>query len=275
MVCSLTRRLDFIKGQSPLQNDRVLAKMVRELVLFADGKVASDMLDKTTFDLSQDNLNHVSTNVEFINSRLGTELTAEQIKTLLENVEFAVQIDDGKLNITAPFWRMDIAIGEDIVEEVGRLHGYHNVPVNLPPRSSRPAAKNQQRVFRQDLRDKLVRNGANEVLTYSFVHGDLLKNTGTDPEKWAIHIRNALSPDLQYYRTSLVPSLLNKVHGNIKAGAGSSDNNFAIFEFGKAHVREHNDDNEPNIPKQMNRLSFVLAGDDKSSKGQGSAYYQG
>ncbi len=266
----------FNKGQSPLQNDRVLAKMVDEVVRYAGGKVASEPVDITEFDLNADNLNHLTVEEQFINSRLGTSISVEDMKSLLENVEFEVQVSDDALHITVPFWRMDIAIGEDIVEEIGRLFGYQNVPVKLPVRNSKAAPKNETRVFKQRLRDQLVKSGANEVLTYSFVHGELMKKTGTDPDKWAYHLRNALSPDLQYYRTSLVPSLLAKVHGNLKAGAGGTDNKFAIFELGKAHVKDHMEGPpEDKLPKQMRRLSFVIVSDDKSSKSlDGSAYYQ-
>jgi phenylalanyl-tRNA synthetase beta chain len=266
----------FNKGQSPLQNDRVLAKMVDEVVRYADGKVASQPYDFHGFDLAVDNLNHVSTTVEFVNSRLGTNLTGENIKKLLESVEFKVEIDGESLHITAPFWRMDIAIGEDVVEEVGRLHGYHNVPIELPARTSRPASKDARREFKQAIRDKLVKAGANEVLTYSFVHGDLMTKTGSDPEKWALHLRNALSPDLQYYRTSLLPSLLQKVHSNLKADAGNDSNEFALFEIGKAHVKAHMEEApEDNLPKQMRRVAFVIAADAKSAKKyDGSAFYQ-
>jgi len=266
----------FNKGQSPLQNIAVIIKMVDEVKNNAGGKVASELLDKANFDVNADNLNRVSVTVDFINKRLGSSLGASDIKTLLENVEFMVEVENDSLSITAPFWRMDIAIGEDIVEEVGRLHGYANLPVELPPRNSKPAPKNSAREFKQELRDKLSRAGATEVLTYSFVHGDLMRKTGTDPDKWAFHLRNALSPDLQYYRTSLMPSLLAKVHKNIREGAGSDDNEFVIYEIGKAHVKEHNEgENNDGLPVEMNRLALVFVADDRTAgKYHGAPYYQ-
>jgi phenylalanyl-tRNA synthetase beta chain len=266
----------FNKGQSPLQNDRVLAKMVDEVVRYAGGTVASEAYDLRSFELGSDNLNHVDVTAEFINSRLGSSLSIEDMKKLLENVEFIVGITDDLMKITAPFWRMDIAIKEDIVEEIGRLHGYQNIPVVLPQRTSKPAHKNNMREFKKEIRGQLVKFGANEVLTYSFVHGDLLRNTGTDPDKWAFHLRNALSPDLQYYRTSLTPSLLAKVHGNSKAQAGSEQNEFALFEIGKAHIKGHNEvAPDDSLPKEMRRLALVVAADNKTAKKSGSsAYYQ-
>ncbi len=265
----------FNKGQSPLQNDRVLARAMHYFEVMSGAIQASEVYDLHNFDLGADNLSHVTVGVDFINDRLGSSLTAEQIKELLENVEFTVSFQGRTLEITVPFWRMDISIGEDIVEEVGRLYGYDRLPVALPHRSSKPTPINKTRQFSRKLARELSSAGANEVLTYSFVHGNLVQNMGTDPEKWAYHIRNALSPDLQYYRTSLLPSLLNKVHGNIKAQAGSNENEFALFEIGKAHVKGHQQENEPELPAQMRRLALVVAADSKTAKQHaGSAYYQ-
>ncbi len=265
----------FNKGQSPLQNDRVLWYAIKSMVENASARQASEVYDLVDFDLSADNLNHVSVTIDFINARLGSELSSEDIKTLLENVEFEVITQGQDLQITAPFWRMDISIGEDIVEEVGRLYGYDKLPIVLPSRSSKPNSKNIPRDFKQKLRGSLSRAGANEVLTYSFVHGKILENSNISPDKYAYHLRNALSPDLQYYRPSLIPSLLAKVHSNIKAQAGSDENAFALYETGKVHVKNHFEETEPNLPKQMNRLGFVVAADGKYQKTlHSAAYYQ-
>ncbi len=77
----------FTKGQSPLQNDRVLAKIVDEIVRFADGKVASEQLEASADQ--QKTAAGISMDVDFINQRLDTNLAAEDVKKLLENVEFA------------------------------------------------------------------------------------------------------------------------------------------------------------------------------------------
>jgi phenylalanyl-tRNA synthetase beta chain len=259
----------FTKGQSPAQNDRVLAFAMQEMARYAGAVQASAVFDLAAFtELGR----AIEIPISFINDRLGAHLTGEDMCRLLNNVEFQVESDDEKIVVTSPFWRMDIVLPEDVVEEIGRLYGYDRLPVALPPRTAKPAPKNQLLEFKQQLRDKLKHAGANELLTYTFVHGDLLRKTGTDPERWAYHIRNALSPDLQYYRTSIMPSLLNKVHGNIKAAAGSTDNQFALFELGRAHVTEAK---ENGLPVAMERLALVVAADDKTVKHNyvGSAYY--
>lgn len=264
----------FNKGQSPLQNDKVLAKITDWCVGFGRGTIASPTYDITTFDVHADNLNRVSVTDTFIHHRLGVSLGVEEIANLLRNVEFEVETDGNSIHITVPFWRMDISIPEDIVEEVGRLYGYQNIQPTLPKRSTKPAERNSLRTMKQQLRTVLARLGANEVLTYSFVNGKLLNNVGIDADTWAYHLRNALSPELQYYRPSLLPSLLTKVPLNIRAQEGQENNEFALFELGKAHVKGHNDEQEPSIPAQYHRLALVYAADKKAAKHhQDDAYY--
>lgn len=264
----------FNKGQSPLQNDRVLALAITKMSEHSGAIQVSSVVDLASFDVNTDNLNHVETTVDFINSRLGTKLKPEGIKQLLENVEFTVTLQGPTLQITVPFWRMDISIAEDIVEEVGRLYGYDKIPVELPARVSAPTAKNPAKEFKNKLRNNLSKLGANEVLTYSFVHSDLLKKANIDAEKWSYHLRNALSPDLQYYRPVLMPSLLAKVQPNLKANAGDEQNKFVIFELGKAHVKGEMEVDEKDLPREFNRLALVIAADDKSAKNyKGSPYY--
>lgn len=259
----------FNKGQSSLQNDKVLAKIVAELI--EQGGNAGQVYDcKTTLPAQKD----VIVSVSFINERLGSSLDASSIAKLLSNVEINVQISGDELTICPPFWRTDLHLPEDIVEEVGRLFGYDNLPVELPVRPIRPQPINKKHEQRMFLREKLASLGANEVLSYSFVHGDLLRKTGTEPEKWAYHIRNAISPDLQYYRTSLLPGLLDKVHKNLKSDLVRTDlNAFALFEIGKVHVKEHLDDQS--LPEEFDRLALVVAADDKSAAKHydGAPYY--
>ena len=207
---------------------------------------------------------------QFINERLGLDLAADDMQKLLENVEFEIERTDNKdeLKITAPFWRTDIEIPEDVVEEVGRLYGYDHLPLALPKRDLVPAKQDSLLALKQQIREILAKGGANEVLTYSFVHDDLLEKVGQD-RKQAYELTNALSPELQYYRISLTPSLLDKVHMNIKAGY----NEFALFEINKTHIKGYNDSNEPTLPKEFENLSLVVTSSDKLKK-QGAAYFQ-
>ncbi|HSX34925.1 MAG TPA: phenylalanine--tRNA ligase subunit beta, partial [Candidatus Saccharimonadales bacterium] len=246
----------FTKGQSPLQNLAVTAKLVDEIRQFAGGKVASGLIDDNHVpaDVMERQSLHAPVEVtrQFINERLGFDLSAGEMETLLTNVEFRVSVDGDNLTVTAPFWRTDIEIPEDVVEEVGRLYGYDHLPLELPRRSIMPVPVNPLLDVKTTIRRVLTAAGASEILSYSFVHGNLLEKAGQDAAQ-AFQLGNALSPYLQYMRLSLTPSLLTMVHPNQKAGYDE----FALFELGLAH--NTNDYDEDGLPREINSLSFVFA----------------
>ena len=251
---ALTR---FNKGQSPLQNAAVL----KQLMSMVGGVQASEVFDKRNDRLivmqHDSRVTFGSAGKEtisifdwgavtgvlvlestFVNERLGTEFSPQEICRILKNVEIKAHEEPEpntpyQFEVIAPFWRTDLDLPEDIVEEVGRLYGFDKLPRQLPMRSIKPAPRNPRRQLKQAIRQSLSRAGANEVLTYSFVHERVLKNAEQDPSR-AYRLSNALSPDLQYYRTSVLPSLLDKVHANIKAG----HDEFMLFEIGKIHDKE-------------------------------------
>ena len=263
----------FTKNQSPLQNTAVLAYATEDILRVASGRMCGEMHDDNHIEsaiLKRNTIHEpIKLSTDFINSRVGLNLSSQKIAKLLTNVEFKVSQSGNSLTITAPFWRTDIEIREDIVEEVGRLYGYEHLPLELPTRDLTPAKVNSMVAFKTRLRNILSTAGVNEALTYTFVNESLLKKAGQDP-KDGYHIRNALSPDLQYYRLSLTPSLLEKIHPNIKGGFDE----FGLFEIGKGHNKKMKDEKEKNLPKEFEMLSVVVASKLKSPKNNGASYYQ-
>ena len=262
----------FNKGQSPLQNLHIIAKAVHEVRTLGGGLVAGTLMDDNHLPsdtLERDSLYApVLVGTGFINTRLGLHLTADDMATLLRNVEFTVGIDGDELLVHAPFWRTDIEIPEDVVEEIGRLYGYDHLPLELPERSLEPAQHSEVFDQKARIRQALSRAGANEVLTYTFVHGNLIDKSAQDREL-AFKLSNALSPDLQYFRLSLTPSLLDRVHANNKAGFGE----FALFEQNAVYGKSEMD--EDGLPKEFARIALVFAAEPKAAKTYGgAAYYQ-
>ena len=271
---ALTR---FNKGQSPLQNAAVL----KQLMSMVGGLQASEVFDKRNDRLMvmqhDSRVTFGSAGKEtisifdwgavtgvlvlestFVNERLGTEFSPQEICRILKNVEIKAHEEPEpntpyQFEVIAPFWRTDLELPEDIVEEVGRLYGFDKLPRQLPMRSIKPAPRNSRRQLKQAIRQSLSRAGANEVLTYSFVHERVLKNAEQDPSR-AYRLSNALSPDLQYYRTSVLPSLLDKVHANIKAG----HDEFMLFEIGKIHDKELPLTDE-NLPSEQTFVNGIYA----------------
>jgi len=271
---ALTR---FNKGQSPLQNAAVLKQLMsmvggvqasevfdrrndRLMVMQHDSRVTFGSAGKETISIFDWGAVTGVLVLEstFVNERLGTEFSPQEICRILKNVEIKAHEEPEpntpyQFEVIAPFWRTDLELPEDIIEEVGRLYGFDKLPRQLPMRSIKPAPRNPRRQLKQAIRQSLSRAGANEVLTYSFVHERVLKNAEQDPSR-AYRLSNALSPDLQYYRTSVLPSLLDKVHANIKAG----HDEFMLFEIGKIHDKELPLTDE-NLPSEQTFVDGVYA----------------
>lgn len=221
---ALTR---FNKGQSPYQNHVVIERLISLMQDVCGAALASQVFDIGAKLPAQ---TVVTTTEPFINERLGSTLSIGEIATLLKNVEFDVKTSKNQLAVTPPFWRTDIELAEDVVEEVGRLYGFGNLPHDVPLRPTNAAIKNQTIETKKHVREVMKQLGANELLTYSFVHENVIKRASQNVDE-AYKIYNALSPELQYYRLSVLPSLLDKVHMNIKAGHDS----FVLYEIGKGH----------------------------------------
>lgn len=251
----------FTKGIPAPLGAPVLSEAVRMLGEYSGAATASGVSEDYPVTFEPITV-HISE--AHINQTLGTQFAAGDIAELLENVGFAVQFDNLEASITVPYWRQDIHIPEDIIEEVGRLAGFDTINLTVPRRDFAAVTPTDFDSFRSRLRSLLVRAGANEVLTYSFVHGDLLKKAGVTPEN-SYRIVNSISPELQYYRQSLTPNLLNQVTPNSKAGYDT----FALFECNKVHQKKSGLTDE-GVPVEEDRLALVLT----DSKQRGDAYYQ-
>ena len=244
----------FTKGVPMGGTLNVLAEAVRDLhakaVGFCDYKVI--IQEPIVVKITTDEINRL----------LGTNYSVEQIVQTLSNVSFIVKDNSGHLEITAPYWRTDIHIPEDIIEEVGRLLGYESIAPTLPLHAT--ANRNEILAAKNDVRDLLSRFGANEVLTYSFVSKRIFDNSYQDAKN-AYRIVNSISPDLQFVRQSLIPSLLEKAYLNVKLPVDQ----FAIYEINKVYQKSWGMTNE-NVPTEKYSLGLLIA----ERKNHETAFYK-
>lgn len=242
----------FTKGQPPYQCLRV-AEAAAEML--KEGYKVATVADTMT---SPERPISVKVSLDEINGLLGTDYSEKLVIKTLTNVGFVIRPG---FYVTVPLWRTDIHIKEDIIEEVGRLLGYDNITPVLPLHGT--AEKNPNLALKTKVRDTLASFGGNEVLTYSFVSGKLLEKAGLDTKN-SYKIVNSISPELQYIRQTIVPSLLEKAYVNQKLPVEK----FAMFEINKVY-RKSEGMNSENVPKEEMKLGLVLA----ERKNQGTAYY--
>ena len=191
-----------------------------------------------------------------VDNLLGTKYTPEEMATTLRNVGFLVEVADEQIRVTVPEWRTDVKIKEDVIEEVGRLKGYDNIPKSLPLRPFVGARKNSMFELKRELRSILSDNlSCNEVLTYSFVSKDLQDKVGENYDD-SYEIVNSISPELQCFRQSITPSLMDKMYENIRAG----HKEFTLYEFNQV-TRKSLGLTDERVPEMQNHLAVLSTED--------------
>ncbi len=242
----------FTKGQPMAGTVPALARCA-SMLLDSPKKI----IDFEVSETYNDNDVFVELSLSDINNLLGTKYTISEVKETLENVGFRVETsDDEDLRVKVPEWRTDISIREDVIEEVGRLRGYDNIPLDLPLRPFIGAEKNPMFELKREMRSILSdRIGANEVLTYSFVSKDLQEKVGEDFSD-SYEIVNSISPELQCFRQSILPSLIDKMYDNIRA----LHKDFILYEFNQVTSKKLGLTDEK-VPEIENHVALISTGD--------------
>ncbi|CAM3697889.1 phenylalanine--tRNA ligase subunit beta [Parendozoicomonas haliclonae] len=165
-------------------------------------------------------------------SLLGVDLPADQIAPLLTclGMELTATSED-QWSVAVPSWRFDISIEEDLVEEVGRIYGYNNLPNTMPLAELRLQIIDEAKIDLSELRRVLVARGYREAINFSFIDPKL--HTLFDPEREAEPLANPISSEMSVMRTSLMPGMVSTLRHNLNR----QQNRIRIFESGQIFIR--------------------------------------
>lgn len=189
--------------------------------------------------------------LEKINSVLGISLSKEKVKNILESLLFEVEIKENIFSIKVPYFRKDINIEEDIIEEVIRIYGLNSVKEVAPSITIENKTQLKSRKIEEKISTVFTENAAFEVLSFSFYGKKLLEKMGMKINQKNILIKNPISEDLSCMRSSLSPGLLEIAENNIK-----NFKSFRIFESGKVFSLENNKKQE------IHKITALFVGDD-------------
>ncbi len=149
-----------------------------------------------------------------------------------------------------PWWRLDVKIEEDLIEEVARIYGYDNISSTLPSGQLPEFSENKSLLWEEKTKDILSGAGFSEVINYSFTSDKILKKAKLD-SKDSIKVANPLTSEQEYMRTSLVPSLLLNITKN--------EVNFQSLKlFELANVYQKKAKGEKELPKEVKFLCGAL-----------------
>ena len=186
------------------------------------------------------------------NALLGTNLYPDEIADMLRRCYFDVKVIDGtKMEVKVPAFRLDIEIDNDLIEEVGRIYGYHNIAPQ-PIKMYAPYVENPINKNANTLRELMVGHGFIEVLTYGFIASDSMSKLciPEGSEYYGdVRILNPLATWFELMRPTLSYNLIQTAISNLTAG--KSD--IRIFELGKTfkktpgHADVYDDYSEKNM----------------------------
>jgi phenylalanyl-tRNA synthetase beta chain len=186
---------------------------------------------------------------------LGTTLSTEEIAALLERLGFEVQTrTEEAVTVRVPSYRLDVEQEIDLIEEVGRLHGYDRIGTGWSFRCTTFAQADEFDRYIDGLSDYLAARGFTEIVGSAFTDGRELEEFGwgtDDPRSRPIAIRNPLSSNHRLLRTSLVPGMLDVVRRNVDYGA----KRLKFYQIGPVFLAR---EGPTQLPDERTMLTIVL-----------------
>jgi phenylalanyl-tRNA synthetase beta chain len=249
----------FSRGVHPAMTERGVRRGIQAMRHWAGGTVAAGLIDVYPQPAPTVVVDLPLAEVE---RSLGLTLPVDEIRRILESLEFGVEEMLEVLRVTAPDHRLDIGTGvvgrADVIEEIARIYGYERIPETqisdtLPPQRGNPALELEERA-----RDLLVAGGAGlqEVVTYSLTAPQrerrLLPAGAAADDRTYITLANPIVSDRVVMRHSLLASLLDVATLNIH-----HHDRLALFEIGIVYFKG---EQEEELPDEQRRLGIVLTG---------------
>ncbi|WP_190600064.1 phenylalanine--tRNA ligase subunit beta [Candidatus Vesicomyidisocius sp. SY067_SCS001] len=193
-------------------------------------------------------LKPITINQEKIKNILGLELDAKWIEQKFTNLGFEIsQQTNNSWTIIPPSFRFDIRIPADLIEELARLYGYDNLPVQKLSLEANINSSSEVDINQYDITQSLVNRGYQEIITYSFISEKYQNLISPDARK--IRLSNPISVDMSIMRSSLIPGLLQTVESNQRR----KHTDARFFEIGLCF-------DGIEVDEQSNKLAAIVTG---------------
>ena len=235
----------FERGVDPDAAVEVANRVVFLLTELANGKVSKEAIDVYPEPIKPKKLTLRRSRCTLV---LGKSLPIEEIVDKLNAIDIKVEeVNGNNIRVSVPTFRPDIAREVDLIEEVGRLHGYDDIPERMPFVLTNSGGISERQKRENKIRNIMLSLGFNEALTYSFTDPDEIKRWGEfgfRSIKEGVPINNPLSRDMSILRQSLVFNLVKSAEYNLKRQITDIKffevgNVFKISESRRITEREH------------------------------------
>jgi len=242
--------LRFERGLSPELAPRALRRATQLILELAGGRAARGIVDLYPGQRDQP---PITLTLEKIRQVLGVAFSLQQLQSVLSSLGFHIEAQDStSLRVTPPYWRTDVSIPEDLVEEMARIVGYDQIPTTslsaaLPHWQPQPLRELRERVA-----DILVTCGLQETIAYSLTSRELLERAHAfQNDAPPLKVANPMSPAQEYLRTTLRGSILAILASNRRY----TQEGVCIFETGRTYLPRPTD-----LPLERLYLVALFAG---------------
>jgi len=181
---------------------------------------------------------------------LGIQIADADVERILRALGMQVEANADGWQVVSPSRRFDIAIEEDLIEELARIHGYDRIPTTLPGGATRVAAPTETRVEAASVRRHMAARDYLETVNYAFVDQALLAQWGATER--AVPLANPLSAELGVMRTRLLPGLVSALQRNVARQA----TRVRLFELGNVFAGTADA-----APAETQRIAVAIQGD--------------
>ncbi len=183
---------------------------------------------------------------------LGMDIDLAEARKALESLGFTCTSEGESLVVAVPWWRNDVNIEDDLVEEVVRVIGYDEVPTEMLSAPIPFHSPSRSIALREEIRDLLAAGGMQEVINYSLASMELIEHVvPVDEEAPPMRLANPMSATHEYMRPTLQAGLLATLEANQSQGPGP----YRLFEAGRVFLPRSGD-----LPEEVETVAGVLAG---------------
>ena len=193
--------------------------------------------------------NEIHLRLKKLNAILGIEVPSQDVERIFHQLGFEVNKTIEGFKVTPPSYRFDIAIEEDLIEEVVRLYGYDKIPSHQPV--SHQTMLPTSGVCQRDLKNALTSHGFYEVVTYSFIENDIEKSLHGNSNP--IQLQNPIASQMSTMRSSLWGSHLEVLTYNLNRQVSRLN----IFEIAQTFQGTKKDFIETEVISGLSYGSFM------------------
>jgi phenylalanyl-tRNA synthetase beta chain len=246
--------LRFEKGLRPELAPIALRRATQLILETAGGQAASGIID--VFPVGDTETPAVPLTAARLRQVLGMDLDIARAETVLASLGITTRrTGPDSLEADPPYWRSDIAIEEDLIEEVIRIIGYDEVPTTMLSSPIPYHQANPMMALKDGLRDALSGAGMQETISYPLVSVDDLNRLSVNGESGGtlalLRVANPMSVEQDIMRPTLAASILNTLAYN----RGHNDGGFRLFEMGRAFIPQ-----STGLPVELEMVAGVMSG---------------